>query len=95
MIIYSYQHTQQKRRLEKLFQQELATVLEKKEIENVVVNFQLVIDSKGRTKEMAAITIKHNRRLIKFQALKGKFKKSATSVILKVKNYLNQHSKNI
>lgn len=92
MIIYSYQHTQQKKRLEKLFQQELAAVLEKKEIENVVVNFQLVMDSKGRTKEMAAMTITHNKRLIKFEAFKGKFKKSATSVILEVKDYFNQHS---
>lgn len=95
MIIYSYLHTQQKRRLEKLFQQELANVLEKQEIQNAEVNFQLVIDAKGRTREMAAMIITHNERLIKFQALKSKFKKSATSVILEVKNYFNQHLENI
>ncbi|GAK90580.1 hypothetical protein JCM19297_1896 [Nonlabens ulvanivorans] len=90
MITYTYKHTQQKQRLEKLFQQELIPVLQSKAVVEVQVNFQLVIDQNGRTKEAASIYLTYNNRIVSFRAIKGRFKKSASIIIEDVKNYFNQ-----
>ncbi|GAK77583.1 MULTISPECIES: hypothetical protein [Nonlabens] len=90
MITYTYKHTQQKQRLENLFQQELLPVFESNAIEHVQVDFQLVIDHNGRTKESASIYLRYNNRLISFKAIKGRFKKSASIIIEDVKSYFDQ-----
>lgn len=93
MITYTYKHTQQKQRLEKLIQDELLPIIQSKAIENVEVNFQLVIDHNGRTKEAASIYLKHNNRLISFKSIKGRFKKSVSFLIDDVKKYFHQNDR--
>ncbi|MBF4985574.1 hypothetical protein FNJ87_14970 [Nonlabens mediterrranea] len=91
MITYTYKHTQQKQRLEKLFQQELLpALLQSKEVKRAEVNFKLIIDQNGRTKEAAIIYLTCNKQMVSFRAFKGRFKKSANIIIEEVKNYLSK-----
>lgn len=87
MITYNYKHTQQKQRLERFFQQELMPVLSEQNIKTVRVNFQLIMDERGCTKEEASVTLRYNERNIFFKSISSRFKKSSLDVILEIKNY--------
>ncbi|MGJ8684245.1 MAG: hypothetical protein ACSHWW_06460 [Nonlabens sp.] len=91
MITFNYKHTQQKQRLESIFNNELSAFLNDS-ITLILVEFKLTIDEKLRTKEEIVATILMDQRKVLFRAQKGRFKHSAISVIEEVKRFLIQNS---
>lgn len=96
MIKFNYRHTQQKRRLERLFKAELSALILKNQTKLVTVEFQLYIDDKGNTKQEVKANVITAKTNMFFNSRKARFKKSTQDVILDIKNYLahpmiNQH----